>query len=67
MMARKYEGGGVLPKIPEDGDVPNKDEPSNQAILEARPRPGFNKELQRLDNWRLKHSQEREQEQEQGL
>lgn len=67
MTVRKHEDGVVLPKIPEARQVPNEHEPSIEARLEARPQPGSNKELQRLDDWWLKHTREREQEQEQEL
>jgi len=36
--------------------------PKIEDRLETRPQPGSNKELQKLDDWWLKHSQEREQE-----
>ena len=64
MTVRKREDGMVLPKMPEARQVPNEHEPSIEARLEAKPRPGSNKELQRLDDWWLKHTREREQEQE---
>ena len=54
-------------EIPEDKQGSNKYEPKIEARLETRPQPGSNQELQRLDNWWLKYSQEREQEQEQEL
>ncbi|PUU78410.1 hypothetical protein B9Z19DRAFT_1126746 [Tuber borchii] len=66
-MAHKREGGGAQPKIPEDKQGSNKYEPKIEARLETRPQPGSNKELQRLDDWWLKYSQEREQEQKQEL
>ena len=65
--AHKHEGGGVQSEIPEDKQGSNKYEPKIEARLETRPQPGSNQELQRLDNWWLKYSQEREQEQEQEL
>jgi len=62
--ACKYESGGVQPKMVEDKQNANGAEPRIEPRLEARPQWGSNKELQRLDDWWLKYSQEREQEQE---
>ncbi|PUU72404.1 hypothetical protein B9Z19DRAFT_1197583 [Tuber borchii] len=59
--AYKREGGGVQPEIPEGKQGSNKYEPKTEARLEARPQPGPNKELQRLDDWWLKYSQEQKQ------
>jgi len=67
MTAYKHGSGGVKPKIPEGERGPNEHEHRTEARVEARPGPGSNKELQRLDNWWLKYSQEREQQQEQEL
>ena len=67
MTAHKRGGGGVQPKIPEDKQGSNKYESKIEARLETRPQPGSNQELQRLDDWWLKYSQEREQEQKQEL
>ena len=66
-MAHKRKGGGVQPEIPEDKQGSSKYEPKIEARLEARPQPGSNKELQILDDWWLKYSQEREEEQKQEL
>ena len=60
--AHKREGGGVQPEILEDQQGSNKYEPKIEARLETRPQPGSNKELQRLDDWWLKYSQEQKQE-----
>jgi len=63
----KRQGGGVQSEIPEDKQGSNKYEPKIEASLETRPQPGSNKELQGLDDWWLKYSKEREQEQKQVL
>ena len=52
----------MQPEIPEDKQGSINNEPRIEARLETRPQPGSNKELQRLDDWWLKYSQEREQE-----
>ena len=62
MTAHKREGSGVPPEIPEDKQGSNKYEPKIEARLETRPQRGPNKELQRLDDWWLKYSQEQKQE-----
>ena len=61
-MPHKCENVGVQPGIPEDKQNSNKAVPKIEDRLEARPQAGTNKELQRLDDWWLKHSQEQEQE-----
>ena len=61
-MAHKCENMGVQPEIPEDKQGSNKYVPKIEDRLETRPQAGPNKELQRLDDWWLKHSQEQEQE-----
>ena len=62
MTAHKREGSWVQPEIPEDKQGSNKYEPKIEARLETRPQRGSNKELQRLDDWWLKYSQEQKQE-----
>ena len=62
--ACRYESGRAQPGVVRDGRDANGHEPRIEPRLEARPRRGSNKELQRLDDWWLKYSQEREQEQE---
>ena len=61
-MGHKCENVGVQPEIPEDKQGSNKYVPKIEGRLETRPQAGSNKELQRLDDWWLKHSQEQEQE-----
>jgi len=39
----------------------------HESRIEVRPHPGSNKELQSLDDWWLKYSQEQEQQQKQEL
>ena len=65
MTVHKHEGGGVQPEIPQDKQGSINNEPKIEARLETRPQPGSNKELQILDDWWLKYSQEREKEREQ--
>ena len=50
------------PEIPENKQGSNKAVPKIEDRLETRPQAGTNKELQKLDDWWLKHSQEQEQE-----
>jgi len=61
-MAHKCENVGVQSEIPEEKQGSNKYMPKIEDRLETRPQPGPNKELQRLDDWWLKHSQKQEQE-----
>ena len=56
----------MRPEIPEDKQGSNKYEPKI-ARFGTRPQLESNQELQRLDDWWLKYSQEREQEQKQEL
>jgi len=46
----------------EDGQNPHGHQLRIQPKLGDKPQPGHNKELQRLDDWWLKYSQEQEQE-----
>jgi len=62
-MADKRESGEVQPEIPEDKQGPDQHEPT----IEDRPRLGSDKELQKLDEWWLRYSQDREREQEHEL
>ncbi|PUU84084.1 hypothetical protein B9Z19DRAFT_1060494 [Tuber borchii] len=62
MMAHKRENGGVQSETPKDKQGSNKSMPKIEDKLETRPWPESYKELQRLDDWWLKHSQEQEQE-----
>ena len=62
MTAPKREGSGVQPEIPQDKQGSNKYESKIEARLETRPQRGSNKELQILDDWWLKYSQEQKQE-----
>jgi len=57
----------VQSEIPEDKQGSNKYMPKIEDRLETRPQPGSNKELQKLDDWWIKHFKEWEQEQEQEL
>ena len=52
----------MQPGIPEDKQSSNNYVPKIEDRLETRPQPGSSKELQRLDDWWLKHSQEQEKE-----
>jgi len=61
MTAYKHGSGGAKPKTPEGEQDTSEHEPG----IELRPGPGSNKELQRLDDWWLKYSQEREEQQKQ--
>jgi len=63
MTADKRKRGEEQHEMHEDKQGPDEHEPG----IEVRPRSGSNKDLQRLDDWWLKYSQEREQQQKQEL
>ena len=62
-IAGKLKGGEAEHEMHEDKQGPNE----HESRIEVRPPSGSNKELQSLDDWWLKYSQEREQQQKQEL